>query len=256
MFLYAFIDVVELKQKDFSMKTVFYVTLFLTLVFSASSYASPCSEVFLTKIKETLSKVNLTKVNFSKTDVKVDFSKADASGYKALRRKIREEIQSLTNKEIQELTLEEIKELGYKIKYLKPKKIRLFKGEQKLSVLPFGYMTPEQSRALTKKQLQDIPLKVLEDPLVSFDLVLINLTTKQIFMFKPEQLKVLNLHVYYHFGPPLTQAQRQALNKAQRQAQDALSVEEMMTPEQILHWNRNMWADLKREIKEKYFDLK
>ena len=158
------------------MKAVFYFMLFLTLVFSTSSYASPCSEVFSTKAK------SLTT---------------------------REEIESLTEKEIQELTLKEIKELGSKIRYLKTKQITLFKGKRKIGALPFWAMTAEQRQALIKEQLQDIPLKVLKNPI--FISVLIELTAKQITMFKPEQVEVLPLW-------EMTKEQIQALTKEQVQA--------------------------------------
>ena len=167
------------------MKLIFYFTLFSTLVFSTSSYSSDCSEAFaITELLETTESL-----------------------------KTKEEIESLTNKEVQELTVKEIKKLGYKIKYLKTKQIILIKGKQKINALPFGSMTAEQTKALTIDQIRYISTDPL-DPLLNpfFPIALMDFSTKQIPMFKPEQVSNLLLLMKIEQVQALTKKQVQAIH--------------------------------------------
>ena len=127
-------DVVELKQKDFSMKLI---TLFLTLFFTTSSYASDCSDAFSKKQaqKKPTSAVDLIFPKSTQKEKEATVEKAELPPPATLEKSTiltkYKEIQALTTEQIQDIPPEQVKELVH-------------------------LMTKEQLKALIGKQLQAI----------------------------------------------------------------------------------------------------
>ena len=148
-----------IETKGVLMKAVFYFMLFLTLVFSTSSYASPCSVAFsMTENQQTY--IQSLKPKELQTINPTDLSLIENIQYflpKQLKYFSTEQLQSLTGKQIRSLTLEQVKAFTLKqLKAFTRFQIDTFTSEQlnaiNIKQIPRNSMNDKNIKLLIKRK--------------------------------------------------------------------------------------------------------